>query len=213
MTTLQTNKGKVPIFILSLVALVFTSIGSMTNFLSFGFGFDVYFRFPDATTLISMELAFLPLLALAVYALIFYKNNKLPILVTIIWGLYAFSTLINFIINVTGFAPDASYVLTTLLELSVSTLAAVFATKKLGKLFGIIASAVMALLCFSNFITLLGNVFDGYLPAAYIIFIFFSNFGYLAFAGAMLLISLLRKTGTAVPAAPEAPVLPETPAL
>ena len=92
MTTLQANKGKVPIFILSLVALVFTSIGSVSYFLSFGLElFEVHFYFPDVISLISMELAFLPLLALVVYALVFYKNNKAPILVTIIWGLYAFS--------------------------------------------------------------------------------------------------------------------------
>ena len=213
MTTLQTNKGKAPIFILSLVALVFTSIGSVSNFLSFGFGFDVYFNFPSVTTLISMELGFLPLLALAVYALVFYKNNKLPILVTIIWGLYAFSTLINFIINVTGFTPGASYVLTTLLELSVSALAAVFATKKLGKIFGIIASAVLILQTFSGTISMITNIIKYNLPADYSIFYFFSTTGFYAFIAAMLLISLLRKTGTAVPAAPEAPVLPETPAL
>ena len=206
MTTLQANKGKVPIFILSLVALVFTSIGSVSYFLSFGLElFEVHFYFPDVISLISMELAFLPLLALVVYALVFYKNNKAPILVTIIWGLYAFSILFSFITIVTRVSLGARYLLNILLELSVTALAAVFATKKLGKLFGISASAVLALLSFSNFITILGNISNGYMPAAYAIFDFFRNFGYLAFAGAMLLISLLRKTGTAVPAAPEFP--------
>ena len=89
-------KGKTPITVLALIALLCTVLSSITDF-AFYSNDELTFKF-SFLSLISLALTLAPKVLLILYVVKFFKEFKATIVVPIIFGWVAASPLLSFII-------------------------------------------------------------------------------------------------------------------
>lgn len=95
-------KLKTPIIMLSIAALVFRIIGSVSYFVNYDYmkyEFKITVAFPPFFSLISLVIELAPIVLFLIYIFKFYKNLKATFCVPIVFGLIAFAPIYNSIIR------------------------------------------------------------------------------------------------------------------
>lgn len=195
---------KAPIITLAVMALVYHVLSCVTYFVyytwrysySLGGRFELTASFPNIERLIEFFINVAPFILFVIYLLKFYKEFKATILIPIIFGLKAFSSLYNNILGaVDGFFTVENLIFEIPLIIAF-TLTAINALKGLSKkAFLIIAVVIGLLLQVRSAINLIQNL-DFYLEYELYLYLFtspFAIFGTTAFYVSLLLFGLKNR--------------------
>ena len=155
---------KTPVIILSLVALVFRLIGSISyfvnyNYISYG-EYEMNIAFPSFLQLISFIIALTPIILFLIYIIKFHENFKATFFVPAVFGLIAFSPIYNMIANlIRGYGFYLSNLTANLLIIIPFVLATISALKGLSKKnLTIIAFVINFLVCAISIIAVFSNI-------------------------------------------------------
>lgn len=199
-------KGKTPITILAVIALVCTVLSSITYF-AFYSNDELVFRFPSFLSLISLAISLAPKVLLILYVFMFFKEFKATIIVPIIFGCIAASPLFSFINTfVFGYAFDVITLIMNLITMVTFTLATISALKGLSnKVFIIIPTALSLALSALSLVSLF-STFELYARWGYTLYLFTQPVGIIAsvtFNIALLLFGLKNRIPAILAVSPE----------
>jgi hypothetical protein len=152
-------KGKTPITILAVIALVCTVLSSITYF-AFYSNDELVFRFPSFLGLISFAMYFAPTVLLILYVVKFFRAFKATIIVPIIFSCIVASPLLSFISAlIGGYELDGITLITNIITIITFTLATIGALKGLSnKVFIVIPTALGLALSLLSLISVSSNL-------------------------------------------------------
>ena len=195
-------KGKTPITILAVIALVCTVLSSITYFAFYSNDDELVFHFPSFLSLISLALSLAPKVLLILYVFMFFKEFKATIIVPIIFGCIAASSLFSFI---NTFAVFGTRII-NLITMVTFTLATISALKGLSnKVFIIIPTALSLALSALSLVSLF-STFELYARWGYTLYLFTQPVGIIAsvtFNIALLLFGLKNRIPAILAVSPE----------
>lgn len=199
-------KGKTPITILAVIALVCTVLSSITYFAFYSNG-ELIFLFPSFLSLISLAISLAPKVLLVLYVFMFFKEFKATIIVPIIFGCIAASPLFSFINTfVFGYAFDVITLIMNLITMVTFTLATISALKGLSnKVFIIIPTALSLALSALSLVSLF-STFELFARWGYTLYLFTEPVGIIAsvtFNIALLLFGLKNRIPAILAVSPE----------
>lgn len=164
MNSKENFKLKTPIIILSIVALVFIIISSITYFVDYDYikygEYEMNIVFPPFVSLISLIIGLAPIVLFLVYIFKFHKDFKAAICVPIVFGLIAFNPIYNIISNrIMGYGFHFEYLISSLLSSAPFVLAIISALKGFSKKsLTIIAFSVSFIICVFSIIGIFLNI-------------------------------------------------------
>ena len=199
-------KGRTPITVLALIALLCTVLSSITYF-AFYSNDELTFEFPSFLSLISLALTLAPKVLLILYAVKFFKEFKATIVVPIIFGCIAASPLLSFINTfVFGYGLNGINLIMNLITMVTFTLATISALKGLSnKVFIIIPTALDLALSALSLISLF-STFELYARWGYTLYLFTQPVSIIAsvtFNIALLLFGLKNRIPAIISVSPE----------
>lgn len=157
-------KLKTPIIILSIIALVFRIISSITYFVNYDYikygEYELNISFPPFVSLISLIIALAPIVLFLIYIIKFHKDFKATICVPIVFGLIAFAPIYSIIRNlIIGYGFYFADLISNLFIIAPFVLATISALKGFSKKsFTIIAFSISFLLCVFSIISIFTNI-------------------------------------------------------
>lgn len=160
MNSKENFKLKTPIIILSIVALVFRIINSITYFVDYDYikygEYEINTVFPPFVSLISLIIGLAPIVLFLVYIFKFHKDFKAAICVPIVFGLIAFNPIYNIISNlIMGYGFYFEYLISS----APFVLAIISALKGFSKKsLTIIAFSVSFIICVFSIISMFLNI-------------------------------------------------------
>ena len=213
---------KSQIVILSIVALVFKALSSISYFATYEGnwkdGYELSFQFPNIIQLFSLVLGVLPYILLVIYVQKFHKEFKATVVVPVIFtsiaivpllslisniiNVYGFSGIISNIINVYGF----SGIIINLITPITFALATISALKGLSNKIFIVIPTVVGLVL--NLLSLIGtfNIFSYYIRDGMFLYIFTVPASIIASSAlyvALLIFGLKNRIPTILSVSPE----------
>lgn len=199
-------KGKTPITVLALIALLCTVLSSITYF-AFYSNDELTFEFPSFLSLISLALTLAPKVLLILYVVKFFKEFKATIVVPIIFGCVAASPLLSFINTfVFGYGLNVINLIMNLITMVTFTLATISALKGLSnKVFIIVPTALSLALSALSLISLF-SAFELYSRWGYTLYLFTQPVSIIAsvtFNIALLLFGLKNRIPAILAVSPE----------
>ena len=156
-------KLKAPIIFLSIIALLFRIISSITYFVSYDYikygEYEMTIAFPSVISLFSLIIALAPIVLFLVYTIKFHKNFKATICVPIVFGLIAFAPIYSIIRNlIMGYGFYIADLISNLFIIAPFVLATISALKGFSKKsLTIIAFSISFLLCAFSVISIFSN--------------------------------------------------------
>lgn len=157
-------KLKTPIVILSIIALVFRIISSVTYFVNYDYieygEYEMNISFPSFLSLISLIIKLAPIVLFLVYTFKFHKDFKATICVPIVFGLIAFDPIYSIIRNlIIGYDFYFAYLISNLFIIAPFVLATISALKGFSKKsFTIIAFSIIFLDCVLSIIGIFSDI-------------------------------------------------------
>lgn len=203
-------KLKTPIIILSIVALIFRIIGSITYFVDYEYikygEYEMNIVFPPFVSLISLIIGLAPIVLFLVYTFKFHKDFKATICVPIVFGLIAFAPIYSIIeILIMGYGFYFADLINLIFITAPFVLATISALKGFSKKsFTIIAFSISLLLCVHSIIRIYSNRY--YLrsePYIYLITSLCSILGTISFYTSLFLFAMNNRIPTILTPSPE----------
>lgn len=198
-------KGKTPITVLALIALLCTVLSSITDF-AFYSNDELTFKF-SFLSLISLALTLAPQVLLILYVVKFFKEFKATIVVPIIFGWVAASHLLSFIIAfVFDYGLNVINLIMNLIAMVTFTLATISALKGLSNKVFIIVPTALSLASSALSLISLFSTFELYARRGYTLYLFTQPVSIIAsvtFNIALLLFGLKNRIPAILAVSPE----------
>lgn len=191
-------KFDTPIIILSIVALVFRIINSISYFVDYDYNkydeYEMNIVFPPFVSIISLIIGLAPIALFLVYIIMLYKDSQAGICVPIVFGLIALNPLFDFIRNlIMGYGFHFEYLIADLLYIAPFVLAIISALKGFSKKsLTIIAFSAIFILDAISIISIFSNIEYYLRKELYIILITFlcGNIGTISFYISLFLFAM-----------------------
>ena len=213
MNNQKTLRFKIPVLLLAVAAwalLAFSAISAVVNIYALFYGdFENMFRL-NFVGIIKEIIKSLPCILLALYALIFYKNNKMAIILPVTFFVIALSQLMVTTSMLTSAYAPGLYEIVSPLVAAAFVLAGISGLKGFSKkLFLIIAVALGAISVFAmaisilRFFTAMAGINNVGVVIAYVVLSLAELFGTIALYGGLFLLCLTNKAPQPAPATVE----------